>query len=508
MTGSTEPRIFTQPLRELTPETSFGFMACEYAREVMGMELYPWQEWLLRHMLEITGDMAGEWRFRFRTVLVMVARQNGKTTLASVLVSFFLNVLQVKRAFGTSLSLDKAEETWEAVVRAQESDPELESAIERVKRVNGNKKLVLTGNREYAVGAPSRRAGRGDANDLVLLDELREHRDWEVWSAAAASTNAKPNGIVVCFSNAGDPDSVVLRQLRGQAIVPLGFPAPTGFGGEVEDDSTLGIFEWSAPDGAALTDMDALAAANPALGHGRLTERALLSNASTFPESKFRAECLCQQVETALEPPFPPGTWEAGTDRQSSIPAENEVVYGIDLSADRTMAAIAAAGFREDGNVHVEVVARNPGTEWAIEWFRRRAHLHPMPLAFQGRGAPGTGLAEQICTIPGVERRAVEGPELTAGYGRFWDAVANAQEGRGGMRVYHLPQPVLDMPARTAQTRNLGGGAMVLDRAKSPDDVAPLMACVMAFSALTAAKREETKIHPSAYASGAEVMFI
>ena len=151
----------------------------------------------------------------------MVARQNGKTTISKVIASFFLNVLKVESVFGTSLSMDKAEEVWEAVIQDQETHPDLAAEIHQVARRNGGKKLVLKGGRTYKVGAPTRRAGRGDSNDLVMLDELREQRDWETWSAAVASTNAKPNGMVICFSNAGDPDSIVLRQVRSEAIAKI-----------------------------------------------------------------------------------------------------------------------------------------------------------------------------------------------------------------------------------------------------------------------------------------------
>ena len=41
--GSTEPRICTPPLRPLTPETSLGFEVVEFADEVLGVELLPWQ---------------------------------------------------------------------------------------------------------------------------------------------------------------------------------------------------------------------------------------------------------------------------------------------------------------------------------------------------------------------------------------------------------------------------------------------------------------------------------
>ena len=513
MMGKTVPRIYTPPLRELTEQTSLGFACVAYAREVLKKNLYPWQEWALIHMMEITGELGGEWQFRFRTVLFLISRQNGKTVLSEVIASFFLNVLCVDSVFGTSLSLDKAEEVWEAVVQDQESIPSLKSELQRVGRTNGSKKLVLTGLRQYKVGAPTRRAGRGDSNDLVMLDEVREQRDWETWSAAVASTVAKPNGLVVCFSNAGDPDSVVLRQLRETAIQSIDGSQAGDFGGDV-DSNTLGLFEWSADDGAPTDDIEALAQANPALGYGYLTERALMSNRATFPEAKFRSECMCQQVATILPQPFPDGAWDGGVDPSSSIMPESQLYFGIDLSQDRKWTSIGVCGLRDDGQWHIEVVARRTGTEWAIDWFRARAIKQRMKLAFQGRGAPVCGLAEQICTIDGVERIAIEGADLPTGWGKFWDGIAASapvipgESPRGGARIFHLPQPVLDAPARTMQTRQLGGGAEVPDRMKSPDDIAPLFACVMAFTAATMVSKEKSKIYQSAYASGADVIFV
>ncbi|MBO4390387.1 MAG: hypothetical protein J5825_05975 [Lachnospiraceae bacterium] len=426
-----------------------------------------------------------------------------------MIASFFANVLQVESIFGTSLSLDKAEEVWEAVINDQEANPELSADIVRVSRTNGNKRLILSGNRQYKVGAPTRRAGRGDSNDLVMLDEIREQRDWETWSASVASTNAKPNGLVICFSNAGDPDSVVLRQLRSQAIAEIEGTEAADFGGDV-DSSALGLFEWSAPDGAATDDMEALAMANPALGYGYLTERALMSNRATFPENKFRSECMCQQVETILPNPFPDGAWEGGLDMQSSIAPESELFFGLDLSQDRRWATIGVCGMRTDGNYHIEVIARRVGTSWVEDWFRARAMKQNMNLAFQSRGAPVSGLAEQICTIPGVERIPIEGKELTNGWGRFWDGIAaNAPDSQsGGIHIYHLQQPILDLPGKTMQLRNIGGGLELPDRVKSPDDIAPLFACFVAFAAATKIETKETKIYESAYAQGAELIFI
>lgn len=507
--GKTEPRLFTPPLRELTEDTTLGYAAIAYAKEVLGMDLYPWQEWELIHSFEIVGDLGGEWRFRFRVVVDMISRQNGKTVLSKVKASFLLNVVGVENIFGTSLSMDKAEETWEAVIEDQESIPALASQIKNIARRNGGKKLVLNGNRSYKVGAPTRRAGRGDSNDVVILDEIREQRDWETWSAAVASTTAKPNGIILGFSNAGDPDSIVLRQLRSQALSKINGAKANDFGGEVDSDS-IGWFEWSAPDGADTGDLEALAQANPALNYGRLTERALMSNRETFPEMKFRSECMCQQVETILPEPFPEGAWVGGVDETSSIREDSELYFGIDMSSDRKWTTIAVCGLREDGNYHIEVIEHRIGTEWAIDWFRSRVGKYgTMKLAFQGRGAPVSSLAEQICTIDGIERMAQEGPDLSNGWNRFYDAIsACAPDNRGGVKCYHLPQPILDTVGRTCQMRNLGGGIMLPDRNKSPDDIDPLMSCAMAFASATMVTKKEKKVYESSYASGNSILFI
>ena len=62
--------------------------------------------------------------------------------------------------------------------------------------------------------------------------------------------------------------------------------------------------------------------------------------------------------------------------------------------------------------------------------------------------------------------------------------------------VMHRPQPALDMAARTAATRPLGDSAWVFDRAKSPEDCSPLVACAMALGLLT---RKVTEAVASAY---------
>ena len=66
--GSETPRVWTPPLRDLTPETSLGFRCIAFA-ELLGVTLLPWQQWLCIHLLELLPDG----RLRFRTAVVLVA---------------------------------------------------------------------------------------------------------------------------------------------------------------------------------------------------------------------------------------------------------------------------------------------------------------------------------------------------------------------------------------------------------------------------------------------------
>ena len=71
--GRTTPRLWTPPQRKLTRATSHGYSVCDFA-DAIGEPLLPWQKWLAVHSMEV--EAAGF--YRFRVVLVLVARQSGK----------------------------------------------------------------------------------------------------------------------------------------------------------------------------------------------------------------------------------------------------------------------------------------------------------------------------------------------------------------------------------------------------------------------------------------------
>jgi hypothetical protein len=459
--------------------------------------LFPWQKWFLIHALELMPDKT----FRYRTVVLLVARQNGKSTLAQVLALFFMYLRGARLVIGTAQNLDIAEEVWAGAVEIAEECEELAAEIKKVNQTNGKKSLDLVSGERYKVQTASRRGGRGLSGDLILLDELREHQSWDAWGAITKTTMARAMAIILALSNAGDASSIVLRYLRKMAHAALGDPdginsdglsaelleaLPPDLAEEVPDsgDDALGIFEWSAPPGCSLDDRNGWAAANPSLGHA-ITERAIASARKTDPEWIFRTEVLCQWNDGTNEGPFPPGSWEAGLDLGSAIPPSTPVTYCVDVEHDRTRSYIAVAGRRPDG-VHVEIVAARYGVEWTLEWFRERASAsRPMRVVVQARGAPASGLIAGLNEIDHVTVVEWGGTDLGAGCGKFYDAVKahlwtpdpaeSETEDDRPTRLWHLPQPVLDLAAGTAVTKPLGD-AWVWNRKASPYGAAPIMA--------------------------------
>jgi Phage Terminase len=504
LVGCEEPRIFTPPLRPLTPDTTLGYSVITFAEEVLEVELMPWQRWLLLHMLELLPDGS----LRFRTVVILMARQNGKSTLSQVVALWFMYVYGVPLVIGTAQDLDVAEEIWQGAVDLVEETPELDAFKQHVVRVNGKKSLVLTTGERYKVKAANRRAGRGLTGDVVLLDELREHQSWDAWGAITKTTMARNMALILAMSNAGDATSVVLRYLRKLAHAAIGDPDGINRDDDDEellpedleldeDDDSLAIFEWSAPPGVALRDRDGWAQANPALGY-TISERTVASAVRTDPEWIFRTEVLCQWSEGTLEGPFPPGAWEASADPGSRRAPDAPVALCVDVSWDRAHAYIGLASTRDDGLFHVEVIARRAGTDWLVPWLtspERSEDVRQAQVAIQAKGAPAASIVKELRDAK-VNVVEWSGQGLGVATGTFYDRVrAAVGEGSADAQLRHRDQPLLNLAAATASTRPVGD-AWLWDRRRSVTDVAPLIAVTGALWCLTNSGRPRV----SAYA--------
>lgn len=344
--GRTQPRLFTKPLRRLTRGTTLGYECIEFAEQILGVTLLPWQRWWLLHALEVDENGL----FRYRTILTLIARQNGKTHLLKIIALWMMYLGRARLVLGSAQSLDIAREAWQGAVDLAQADSELASEIDRIRYANGEQELRLTNGARYRIAAATGSAGRGLSVDLPILDELRQHTSWAAWGALSKTTLARPNALTVAISNAGSDESIVLNALRDNALSGK--------------DTSLGIFEWSAEEGCDLDDRRSWAQANPGLGHV-ITERAIAAALGTDPPATFRTECLCQRVVT-MDAAIDMAAWRACADPAGSLEgARGRVVLALDVAPQLDHVTLAAAAVQGDGRVRTEVVAAWESTKAA-----------------------------------------------------------------------------------------------------------------------------------------------
>lgn len=284
---------------------------------------------------------------------------NGKTELCVVLALFWLYIEGVGLVLGTSTRLDYAKESWDKAVALAESNTRLAREIPKtgVRMANGEQTLTLDGGGRYKIAATNRKGGRSLTVDRLIMDELREHHDWSAYSAAVPAMAAVPDAQVWMITNAGDDKSVVLNSLREQALAG--------------EDPRLGIFEWSAADGAEATDVEELAQANPNLGR-RISLDALMGDAVRAQAAggeqlaSFLTENQCRHV-TRLNPAIDTTAWAACLDAGSLEGERNKLAACLDISVDGQHATLYAAAQLADGRVRVDPKRAWSGSDTAAQ---------------------------------------------------------------------------------------------------------------------------------------------
>jgi len=499
--GKTEPRLFTPPLRELVPgdsvtgegRTTDGYSVIRFAHDCLHINLYPWQEWLLIHGMELLPDGT----YRFRVVIIEVARQNGKTILESVLALWFLYTAQEPRTvIGTAQNLPNAARAWSDAIAFAENDDELAEFIEDDSIYLGHpQRLTLSTGSEYLIQASSDDGGRGWPADLILLDELRQHRNWDSWSSIKNTTNARPKAQVWCFSNAGDARSVVLRHQRAMAHRDLGWPdGEQEFDGVLDDldeeiaelladsdDLKPGWFEYSAPPGAKRNELEALAQSNPSLNHTEVTDkcpttRTLLS-ALSDPAYVYETEVMCRWPIFGTGGPFPEGSWAATAvaDPEDNPAAEDtKRVICVEVSVRRSHTFICLGGLTTDGKALIGITYDRPGTEWVVETIVADHKKKPFDgvIIRTDTDAPVRTMLQDLIDA-GLNVVEWKGSDIFKAHGLIFDRLMPPTPS-----LLHLTHTGLDIAATSAvEDLKPGGGSRVSIR-RSPTDTAPLYAAI------------------------------
>ncbi len=442
--GATKPRLQSVPLKGKSKIDDVKQLC-----EIIKMPLLPWQEYVLKDML--TVDTKGKWIRK--TNLLLIARQNGKTHLARMLILAHLikwetNVLIMSS--NRSMALD----TFRQVTDILENNDHLKGFVKQIRYANGTESIEMLNGTRLDVVAATRDGSRGrSVNGLLFIDEVREITE-EGFRAATPVTRAHPNSHTLLCSNAGDAFSTVLNDLRERAI---SYP-PKSFG----------FYEYSAPQYCKIEDRNAWAMANPSLGY-TITEEAIEEAIATSPIENTRTETLCQWIDS-LSSPWPHGVLEETSDSTLEMTAGAYTVFGFDVSPSRRNGSLVAGQILPDGRIGIGIL-ETYSSQVAVDELKMAASIKGWADIYK----PRLVCFDKYATQTIADRLSNSGVMVEDVSGQqFYKACGDLLEGLVNHRVVHNGQTELIQQMNNCAAKVNDSAWRIIKRKSAGDISAPI----------------------------------
>jgi phage terminase large subunit-like protein len=455
--GVPEPRIHTK----LNDLPSYGEQMIKFCEEI-GFELMPWQQWLAHHSLKYKAD--GRWAHPI--VCLLVGRQNGKSTFMALNILFRIYVLKEKLQVHTAHKLTTSAELFYKIYGIIEQNPMLAAQFTKKLESKGFQELQFTEGRRYIVRA-NNSAGRGiAAPNCVHMDEVRDFKDDDVWSALRYTQMASPNPQTFIYTSAGDQHSIVLNRLKERAYAAIY--------GAIDD---IGWFEYSAPIDIKFDNSSnfwlGVSQANPSLGLTIHPDniRAVLND----PEDIVRTEVLTQWVNV-INPVISASQWESCKVEGLRLNPESDTWLAIDLSPSRKEAALVASQRLEGDKFQVILLQtwHNPANlddkamaNDVAEWVRK----YPVQLvAYSARTA--SAVAARLAPA-GIRVEPIDGLDYAQSCDELLGAISS-------QRLAHSGQDELTKQCLSAVKLPFGDGGWVMGRKVSNTTICGAIASALA----------------------------
>jgi phage terminase large subunit-like protein len=442
--GATKPRLQSVPLKGKNKIDDVKQLC-----EIIKIPLLPWQEHVLKDML--TVDAKGKWIRK--TNLLLIARQNGKTHLARMLILAHLikwetNVLIMSS--NRSMALD----TFRQVTDILENNDHLKGFVKQIRYANGTESIEMLNGTRLDVVAATRDGSRGrSVNGLLFIDEVREITE-EGFRAATPVTRAHPNSHTLLCSNAGDAFSTVLNDLRERAI---SYP-PKSFG----------FYEYSAPQYCKIEDRNAWAMANPSLGY-TISEEAIEEAIATSPIENTRTETLCQWIDS-LSSPWPHGVLEETSDSTLEMTSGAYTVFGFDVSPSRRNGSLVAGQILPDGRIGIGIL-ETYSSQVAIDELKMAASIKGWADIYK----PRLVCFDKYATQTIADRLSQSGVMVEDVSGQqFYKACGDLLEGLVNHRVVHNGQTELIQQMNNCAAKVNDSAWRIIKRKSAGDISAPI----------------------------------
>ena len=440
--GATEPRIHTPIHTGVSRMQEVADLA-----DSIEMPLLPWQRYVLDDYLSVDENGL----FRRKIGGLLIARQNGKTHLARMLILWKL--LQGQKVLAMSSNRNMALDTFQKVAGVFEEFPFLKQHVKAIRYANGTEKILLNNGGLYEVAAATRDGSRGKTVDFLYIDELREISE-DAWTAARPTTRARPNSQTFTTSNAGDAFSTVLNDMRERA---LDYPP-----------SEFGWYEYSAPQFAKIDDRKAWQAANPALGY-LFDEGAIAESVATNSIESTRTETLCQWVDS-LSSPWPVGSWEAIADKDIKLQQGAYTVFAFDKSPSGRFASLVGGWIMEDGKIGTALI-QSWESSVQVDDLKIAADIKGWVDKFRPRlvcyDKYATQTIAERLSRAGVPTEDVSGAQFYQACGDLLDSIVN-------LRMLHSSQPEMDKQMNNVAAKTNDSGWRIVKRKSAGDVSAPI----------------------------------
>jgi hypothetical protein len=451
--------------------SSAGREAVELAASA-GLELDPWQQWLLEQGLAERAD--GNWS-AFEIVEVL-PRQNGKGGVLEAVALACLYLFGDRFTGWSAHEFKTCREGFLRVCALVENTDALRRRARKPRASHGEEELQLLGANgpRLKFMARSMGAGRGFTGDRLILDEA-QHLGDAALEAILPTMSARPNPQVWYAATAPDPQIApceVLGRLRRRALKG--------------DDPSLVYAEWSIE---SLVDdpssVHSWAKANPALGI-RISVEHVAREFASMSAAGFARERLGVgnwPTDAADWQVIPAAVWQALADPGSQI--VGSPAFAVDANPDRTWASIGVAGRRADGLLHVELMTgedgtpdHRRGTTWVVPRLKQLAdRWQPCAVVIAPSGPANSLIPE--AEAAGLEILKPSVGEIAGACGAFYDATGTTPEAPDPPSLRHLDQADLNVALAGALKRELGDRWLWARKGLSVD-ISPLVAVTLA----------------------------
>jgi hypothetical protein len=440
----------------------------------LGTPLMPWQKKGAR----LLGELRDEWCIchdpprllpRYKTVVVSVCRQQGKTVLARVAISTKAESEWDLKMYGTARSRQYAARHVVSLGDfLQQTDPLL-----TVKRGVGNEVVEWENGSTYLPISPTEGGGHGDSIDFLLVDE-----GWAVSAVTLGGVvpamTARPHSQLLAISTMGTVDSEVWNGIVTQ-------------GREAVDDSgsDIAYIEYSAPSDEAVFDESQWHTWMPALGitvsYDDIRSAMKLLEAAEGRNEVVRAfgNRTVKTLVTVFPGDYVEKAWRV-------IDPPDRFVLAVDINDEPAGAAVATGHLGEvDGVVGgaVRIIEARYGTpRWLpsyVEGVLRSREVEAVVGDFGGPAREVKAELTAICEenlVPLIDRVP---RDLAADTRRFYDGL---REGT----VYLNKSEFLAEALAGARRKDFSDtGLWVVSRGRMSVDASPLIAAIMAHGLAT-----------------------